>query len=331
MRNLLLTLVVASVSGVLPAASSHASVHRVRRGETAASIARANGMSLAQLSALNPGLRLAKLKPGTGLRLSSPARLAAEKSRSQTPLVLATIPALPATPILRSTGLSHLERMLPSNPSPEAAIGGTVGTVGSGLEVPDRFATELRPVLGIPTAAEANLPKNPEFTPVDREHMDLIWPVETRSISSAWGPRMRSKVIRVKNHHKKKRVRYRGSHKGVDLNAPMGTSVFAAMDGQVIAVGRQRQYGNFVTIDHGNGVVTHYGHHRTNLVEVGDVVRRGQKIAEVGRTGNATGPHLHFELRMDGSQRNPLPFLNDEEEISAEVLAMNAQIGESRR
>jgi murein DD-endopeptidase MepM/ murein hydrolase activator NlpD len=117
----------------------------------------------------------------------------------------------------------------------------------------------------------------------------------------------------------------------VDLNAPTGTSVFAAMDGQVVAVGRQRQYGNFVTIDHGNGIITHYGHHRANLVEVGDVVRRGQKIAEVGRTGNATGPHLHFELRMDGSQRNPLPFMNDEEEISAEVLAMNAHIGGSRR
>ncbi|TAN53064.1 MAG: M23 family metallopeptidase [Rhodospirillales bacterium] len=142
---------------------------------------------------------------------------------------------------------------------------------------------------------------------------------------------MRSKIIRVRNHHKKKRVRYRGSHKGVDLNAPMGTSVFAAMDGQVIAVGKQRAYGNFVTIDHGNGVVTHYGHHRINLVQVGDLVRRGQKIAEVGRTGNATGPHLHFELRLDGTQRNPLPFLDDEEEISAEVLAMNAQIGESHR
>ena len=324
MRNLFLTFAVASLSGALSAAPLHASVYHVRRGETGASIARAHGMSLAQLSGLNPKIRLAKLKPGMSLHLAHPIRAAVATNMS----VASIVPPLPATPILRNSGLSHLEQILPSNLSPEAA---NSGMLGRELSAPDRFATELQPVLGIPAASEATSPKTPEFTLADREHLDLIWPVETRSISSAWGPRMRSKVIRVRNHHKKKRVRYRGSHKGVDLNAPMGTSVFAAMDGQVIAVGHQRQYGNFVTIDHGNGVVTHYGHHRINLVEVGDVVRRGQKIAEVGRTGNATGPHLHFELRMDGSQRNPLPFMNDEEEISSEVLAMNAHIGESRR
>lgn len=324
MRNMLLTFAVASISGALPAAPPYASVHHVRKGDTGASIARANGMSLAQLSALNPRVRLAKLAVGTSLRVVRTQRSAVATSNSTASLV----PALPATPILRDTGLSHLERVLPSNPNPEAS---NSGNTENGLNTRDRFTTELQPLLGIPVSAEADMAKAPEFTAVDREHMELIWPVETRSISSAWGPRMRSRVIRVKNQHKKKRIRYRGSHKGVDLNAPMGTSVFAAMDGQVIAVGRQRQYGNFVTIDHGNGVVTHYGHHRTNLVEVGDVVRRGQKIAEVGRTGNATGPHLHFELRMDGNQRNPLPYMNDEEEISSEVLAMNAQIRESRR
>lgn len=323
MRNLLLTLAVASFSGVVSAAPSHASVHHVRRGDTGASIARANGMSLAQLSALNPEIQLAKLKLGMSLHVARPARTAVATSMS----MASGVSALPATPVLRDMGLIHLERMLPSNPSPEAS---NSGSAGSELNGPDRFATVLQPVLGIPTASETGAPKSLEFALVDREHMDLIWPVETRSISSSWGPRMRSKVIRVKNHHKK-RIRYRGSHKGVDLNAPMGTSVFAAMDGQVIAVGKQRQYGNFVTIDHGNGIVTHYGHDRVNLVEVGDVVRRGQKIAEVGRTGNATGPHLHFELRVDGRQRNPLPFLNDEEEISSEIMAMNAHIGESRR
>ena len=328
MRNLLLTFAVASISGVLVAAPSHASVHRVHRGETAASIARANGMSLAQLSALNPRIRLAKLSIGMSLNLARPGRIALAASRSVTSPVSAVVPALPATPILSSMGLSHLERMLPSNPNPEASNN---GMAGNEADTPDRMSTKLLPVNGILPAVEASSLKTPEFTPADREHLDLIWPVETRSISSSWGPRMRSKVIRVKNHHKKKRVRYRGSHKGVDLNAPMGTSVFAAMDGRVIAVGNQRAYGNFVTIDHGNGIVTHYGHHRINLVQVGDVVRRGQKIAEVGRTGNATGPHLHFELRVDGSQCNPLPFMDDEEEISAEVMAMNTRVGESHR
>lgn len=325
MRNLLLTFAVASISGVLTAAPSHTTVHHVRKGETAASIARSNGMSLAQLGAMNPKVRLSKLRVGMSLHLGkahgAPAVLASN-GPSQV-----KVPALPATPVLRDTAIVHLERMLPTNPGPEASYN---GAAESPTDSPDPLTTKLQPVLALPAESVAVALKASEFTPADRDNLDLIWPMETRSISSAWGPRMRSRVVRVKNH-RKKRVRYRGRHKGVDLNAPMGTSVFAAMDGQVVAVGRHRQYGNFVTIDHGNGVVTHYGHHHVNLVEVGDVVRRGQKIAEVGRTGNATGPHLHFELRVDGSQRNPLPFLDDEEEISSEVLAMNAHIVDPRR
>jgi murein DD-endopeptidase MepM/ murein hydrolase activator NlpD len=169
----------------------------------------------------------------------------------------------------------------------------------------------------------------PVFSPADPAHLDLLWPVETRTISSAWGPRMRTRVVRAKNQ-RKKRVRYRGRHKGVDLNAPKGTAVFAALDGEVIFSGRHKQYGNYVVLDHGNGVVTLYAHHQLNLVQIGDIVRRGQKIAEVGRTGNATGPHLHFELKIDGVQQNPLPVLNDEEEIPEEMASQNALVGAGR-
>ena len=114
------------------------------------------------------------------------------------------------------------------------------------------------------------------------------------------------------------------------MNRPL-TAVFAALDGQVVMAGKHKQYGNFVVVEHGNGVVTLYAHHKLNLVREGDIVRRGQKIAEVGRTGNSTGPHLHFELKIDGLQRNPLPVLNDEEEIPAEVAAQNALLGSSSR
>jgi murein DD-endopeptidase MepM/ murein hydrolase activator NlpD len=141
---------------------------------------------------------------------------------------------------------------------------------------------------------------------------------------------MRTKTVRVKNQRKKK-VRYKGRHRGLDLTAPVGTAVFAALDGQVVMSGRHKQYGNFVMVDHGNGVATLYAHHRLNLVREGDIVRRGQKIAEVGTTGNSTGPHLHFELKVDGVQRNPLPVLNDEEEIQAEVAAQNALLGPSAK
>jgi murein DD-endopeptidase MepM/ murein hydrolase activator NlpD len=95
------------------------------------------------------------------------------------------------------------------------------------------------------------------------------------------------------------------------------------MDGQVVVSGRMKEYGKYVAIDHGNGVVTLYAHCNKNFVVAGEIVRRGQKIAEVGRTGNATGPHLHFELRLDGIPQNPLPKMNDMEEIPADLVAQN--------
>ena len=99
------------------------------------------------------------------------------------------------------------------------------------------------------------------------------------------------------------------------------------MDGLVVVAGKHKQYGNYVVVEHGNGVHTLYAHHSLILVQEGEIVRRGQKIAEVGRTGNATGPHLHFELKVDGVQRNPLPVLNEEAEIPAELAAKNALLG----
>jgi murein DD-endopeptidase MepM/ murein hydrolase activator NlpD len=165
----------------------------------------------------------------------------------------------------------------------------------------------------------------PTFEAADLARLDLLWPVETRTISSAWGPRMRSRTVRVvkKNVKKRVRVRFQGTHKGVDLTAPAGTDVYAAMDGIVVTSSKHRQYGNYVVIDHGNGVTTLYAHHKRNFTREGDLVRRGQKIAEVGRSGNATGSHLHFELRLDGVHQNPLPYLNDSEEIPAELVAQN--------
>jgi murein DD-endopeptidase MepM/ murein hydrolase activator NlpD len=174
-------------------------------------------------------------------------------------------------------------------------------------------------------AVPAGTAGSTEFAAADRDSVDLLWPVQTRTISSAWGPRMRTRVIRIKTPTRSRRVirRFLGSHKGVDLSAPKGTDIFAAMDGQVVVSGQTKGYGKYVAIDHGNGVVTLYAHCNKNFVLAGEIVRRGQKIAEVGRTGNATGPHVHFELRMDGVPRNPLPFLNDSEEVAADMMAQN--------
>lgn len=98
-------------------------------------------------------------------------------------------------------------------------------------------------------------------------------------------------------------------HTGVDFAAPVGTPIFAAAGGVVEAAERHPEYGNVVRIDHGNGLSTWYAHTSRFLVKAGDIVRKGQQIALVGATGRATGPHLHFEVRVNGTPQNPLKYL----------------------
>lgn len=101
------------------------------------------------------------------------------------------------------------------------------------------------------------------------------------------------------------------THTGLDMAAPQGTPIYAAASGVVIVAQTWSGYGNTVIIDHGNGLWTLYGHIRNGgiLVEKGDTVKVGEKIAEVGSTGNSTGPHLHFEVRKNEVAVNPASYL----------------------
>jgi murein DD-endopeptidase MepM/ murein hydrolase activator NlpD len=139
---------------------------------------------------------------------------------------------------------------------------------------PRRILTSL--VLGTPDFRE--------------ERITLVWPVE--------GP-----VISTFGH------RSRGWHAGIDITAEMGSEVYAAAPGTIVYSGWIRAYGQVVKIQHSKGFITLYAHNQKNLVEVGEDVEAGQLIATVGRSGHATGPHVHFEVRRDGKAYNPLHLL----------------------
>jgi murein DD-endopeptidase MepM/ murein hydrolase activator NlpD len=98
-------------------------------------------------------------------------------------------------------------------------------------------------------------------------------------------------------------------HEGVDFIAEPGAPVVAAAAGVVVASEFHPQYGNMIELDHGGGLVTRYAHCSRRIVQVGDIVMKGARIGDVGSTGRATGPHLHFEVRHHGIPQNPARFL----------------------
>jgi lipoprotein NlpD len=154
-------------------------------------------------------------------------------------------------------------------PAPAATDGTVVNRVG-----PRRVLTEL--VLG-----------EPDF---QGERIPLIWPVEGPVISTFGS-------------------RHGGWHAGIDISAEMGTQVLAAAPGTIVYSGWIRAYGLVVKIEHSSGFMTLYAHNLKNLVEAGDEVQAGQVIATAGRSGDATAPHVHFEVRRDGRAYNPLHLL----------------------
>ena len=101
----------------------------------------------------------------------------------------------------------------------------------------------------------------------------------------------------------------RAFHEGMDFMAEAGTPTRAAASGVVAYSDFHPQYGNMIEIDHGNDLITRYAHLSKRLVKVGDVVLSGGNIGQVGSTGRATGPHLHFEVRQNGAPLNPVRFL----------------------
>jgi murein DD-endopeptidase MepM/ murein hydrolase activator NlpD len=161
-----------------------------------------------------------------------------------------------------------------STAATRAAGGASTATGGASAT---QFATALDAALA--TNNDANLPPGTWVRPTQG------------SVSSEYGPR------------------WGQEHEGIDIAAGSGSPVRAATDGVVKKASWYGGYGNAVIIDHGGGVQTLYGHNSALSVQPGDRVRAGQVIAKVGSTGDSTGPHLHFEVQVDGKAVNPRPWL----------------------
>ncbi|TRD11239.1 M23 family metallopeptidase [Erythrobacter insulae] len=108
-------------------------------------------------------------------------------------------------------------------------------------------------------------------------------------------------------------LRRRARHKGVDLAAPTGTPVYATADGIIERADWFSSYGLYISIDHGSDLETRYAHMSKLAVAAGDTVRKGDVIGYVGSTGRSTGPHLHYEVRLDGVAVNPIPYMVETE------------------
>ncbi|WP_411679575.1 M23 family metallopeptidase [Clostridium thailandense] len=104
-------------------------------------------------------------------------------------------------------------------------------------------------------------------------------------------------------------MRWGKMHNGIDIGASMGDPIYAAMDGKVICAEWEDGYGKVIKIDHGVGIETVYGHCSSIDVNVGQTVKRGEKIGLVGSTGNSTGPHVHFEVRVEDVPKDPITYL----------------------
>ena len=194
-----------------------------------------------------------------------------------------------------ATLLKRVGRKLPRTTEAED-VGGPFVPLPEGTE-DERFATDVS-LLSSELARLASLRQVALMLPWSQ-------PIVGAPISSGFGPRLDPFLGRP------------AMHTGIDFRAPRGMPARSVAAGTVIAAEWNGGYGNMVDVDHGNGVVTRYGHLSAITVRVGDHVEAGGKIGRVGSTGRSTGPHLHYEIRLDGDAIDPMRFIKAGREMAA--------------
>jgi murein DD-endopeptidase MepM/ murein hydrolase activator NlpD len=274
-------------------------VHTIRPGETLGQIARQYQTLPSLLQKLNPGAQERPMPAGGPLLVATgPDTLVYETEPGDTIEGIAARYEISVEDVTRLSDAGVLqigERLL--------LRGATIPTERPRVEIASRKPGERRAPTSIPAPEPAPSPTpalapppaalQPPAPPASHaEATDWIWPVEV--------PILQFTEFDADPGH---------IHLGLDMAAPAGTPVLAARSGTVVSAGWHDGYGWNVVVDHGDGIQTRYAHGSTLYVSVGDKVEQGQVLLPMGSTGRSTGPHLHFEVILNGHVVNPRGYL----------------------
>ena len=263
--------------------------YTVAKGDTWSEIAEDHGLTSKELLDLNPGYDIDKLQIGEILTMS------------------ASVPYLTMTVVQQERYVDSVAFDVEYTDSPDIWVGDYKVTSAGQYGAADTVANVTyingeeteRTVLSSVTLRQPVTEHRLQGTkprPKTAPTGTFRWPTTGR-ISSRFGGRSSPGGIGSTNH------------KGIDIAVPYRTPIYAADGGTVTYAGWMGGYGYLVQIDHGNGYVTRYGHNSSLTVSVGQKVYKGQQIARAGSTGNSTGNHCHFEIRLNGVAKNPLNYL----------------------
>jgi len=258
----------------------------IKGGDNLWDIAIRNGISLSALEEMNPGLNPKRLRIGQEIYLYETQ-----------PFITVSLTKLVTSQERISYDVIFEDTDDLYRGQTQVRIAGSYGskevvaeiTKENGIEVANRILSSERISEPVTQVALRGTKALPLFTGTSTG--ELSNPVATMKVISNYGSRG------GRLHH------------GVDLGGPVGTPIYAAADGVVVQSNRSGSFGYVIKLCHGDGLQTWYAHNTDNLVSVGESVTKGQQIATMGATGNATTSHLHFEVRINGASRNPMNYL----------------------
>lgn len=259
-------------------------VYTVQDGDTLWDIAIANNMSPAELTGANPGLDPDRLKIGQQLNLFQTKPYVTVQTKE----IVAATEKIDFKTVYETT---------------DALYKGEIKIKTAGVYGTKEVRTELVKENGVIVASKEL------DSVVTAEPQDQVALKGTKSIATFTGSGSLSSPVARIEISSAYGSRGGGRHTGVDFRNPRGTPILAADDGVVIAVTNHGSPGKMIKLSHGNGLETWYEHCDTILVSVGQIVKKGETIGTVGATGNATGYHLHFEVRKNGVPQNPMNYL----------------------